>query len=298
VGTFLQTAYRKLVPSFFRRWVLRHRRARLDSRILDMVINHRDSMGFQEKYANELSFLSKEGFVCFPYAFTRKYVPDSIEVSFDEQCGLPYVKHGTRRLYFPDAMGTDDIRQYYNQILIEQDAHSPHRYLTPRFMPSPQAVIADIGAAEGNFSLEIIENAAHCYLFEPDDAWHIPLRQTFMPWREKVTVVPLFASNNVNERTTTLDAFFQDRQVDFIKMDAEGEEPHVIEGAHKTLRDKVKHVIACTYHKQNHFDLLSGMLAEIGFTIEASDQCMLFSFDTEQSPPFFRKGLIRGGRIS
>lgn len=47
-------------------------------------------------------------------------------------------------------------------------------------------MIADIGSAEGNFSLSNIENVKKVYLFESDKEWIEALEATFRPWRDKV----------------------------------------------------------------------------------------------------------------
>ena len=50
-------------------------------------------------------------------------------------------------------------------------------------------IVVDIGAADGNFGLSIIEKVSKLYLFEPQKSWHKALQATFKPWEDKVEIV-------------------------------------------------------------------------------------------------------------
>ena len=111
---------------------------------------------------------------------------------------------------------------WIRHIAVEQDSASPHRYLTDNFNVTEGSVIADVGAAEGNFSLSVIEKVAHTYIFEPDPAWVKALEATFAPWIEKVTIVQKLVGNQTTGNYITLDDYFRDKnKPDFIKADVD-----------------------------------------------------------------------------
>ena len=127
--------------------------------------------------------------VIFPYCFVRKYKLQNVVVYEDDSCGLLYVLQEGKRMYFPAAWSRGAVVKYYNGLLIEQDAQSPHRYEYGSFRVEQGDVVVDVGTAEGNFALLVAERARKLYLFEGDVSWLEPLRKTFEPWHEKVTIV-------------------------------------------------------------------------------------------------------------
>ncbi len=58
-----------------------------------------------------------------------------------------------KRLYFKKRWSENRIKRAYSDLMKEQDPESPHRYLTESFTIGENDVLADIGAAEANFSL-------------------------------------------------------------------------------------------------------------------------------------------------
>lgn len=50
-----------------------------------------------------------------------------------------------------------EVAAYYKSVLMEQDEDSPHKYLTKDFNVENSDVVVDVGVAEGNFSLDIID---------------------------------------------------------------------------------------------------------------------------------------------
>jgi len=74
--------------------------------------------------------------------------------------------HENKRLYFPENWNTERIRDCYNNLCIEQDKDSPHRYEADGYIVQEGDVIADVGAAEGIWALNYTEKAGKIYLFE------------------------------------------------------------------------------------------------------------------------------------
>lgn len=229
----------------------------------------------------------------FPYENTRKYSKNDIEVIYDISCKMNYVMHNGKRLYFP-ARFDKSIKNYYNALRKEQDAQSPHRYEVDGFIVREGDIIADVGAAEGNWALDNIEKAGRVYLFETDGFWVEALSKTFEPWKEKVTIVNKFVSNKNTKNETTLDEYFKDKRLDFIKADIEGAEISLLLGAKNVLADNSNlKLLICTYHRQDDGKRIKEILESSGYYTEYSQKYMLYINDPELEEPYIRRGLIR-----
>jgi len=90
---------------------------------------------------------------------------------YGNEKGMNYVMQEGKRLYFKKRWNVSRIKKAYADLLREQDENSPHRYLTNTFTVDKNDTIADIGAAEGNFSLSVVDKIRKIYLFERDNEW-------------------------------------------------------------------------------------------------------------------------------
>jgi hypothetical protein len=232
----------------------------------------------------------------FPYAFPLKYNPNNIIVYRDKNLNMRYVIHENKRLYFKKSWDKYLIQAYYNSLMIEQDVESPHRYETDGFQVGEGDVVVDVGGAEGNFALSIVEKASKVYIFESDQTWIEVLKATFAPWKEKVIISSRYVSNNDFSDNITLDNFFRNREkIDFIKADIEGAEIKLLEGCQEKLLTHVPlKIVLCTYHRQDDAIELNQVLVKNGFRTEFSKGYMIFPADPNIAPPFIRRGLIRG----
>ena len=265
-------------------------------RVRRKILGHYAS---REKTAEEtavIGYLAGHPLRVFPYDFVEKYSLSDVVVDFDTGKGLPYADYHGERLYYPRDMPGNEIRASLQKLLVEQDPASPHRYLTPAISPGPGDVVADIGSAEGTFSLDVVERAERLYLFEPEARWHEPLRATFGPWSDKVVVVPALVSDTDGHGSTSLDAFFRGREeeVHFLKVDAEGAEREVLAGAREVLtREHSQKGVICTYNRQDDGPDICRTLRELGFTASYSGGYMIYYFDEHIREPYLRRGLIR-----
>ena len=233
------------------------------------------------------------GFI-FPSEFTRNYHATNVEVFFDELNKTWYILHENKRLYFPINWKINEIQIYYNSLLVEQDIDSPHRYETKEFSVDYGDVIADVGAAEGIWALQNIEKASKVYLFECDPIWIDSLQKTFKPWQDKVVIVNKYASNTINENNVTMDGFFKNQEINFIKADIEGMELKLLEGCNKIIqRNKKIKLLLCTYHNENDAIELKNILEKSGLATEYSNGYMIFLYDMYLREPYIRRGLIR-----
>jgi hypothetical protein len=208
---------------------------------------------------------------------------------------MQYTMHENKRLYFKHGMDEETIKNYYSGLLLEQDIDSPHRYEYGDFKVDNEDVIVDVGTAEGNFALGVVERAKMLYLFEADKTWLPALKKTFEPWKEKVIINNNFVSDITEENTVRLDDYFEGSGINFLKMDVEGAELLVLTGAERLLRNS-KHIkiAACTYHRQDDAEKIEKVLSNMGFSIEFSKGYMIYKYDKFLGAPYLRKGLIRG----
>lgn len=227
----------------------------------------------------------------FNYDFERNY-HDNAEVFLDDSCGLYYVLFNQKRMYFArHYKNREEIITYYNSVLVEQDEKSPHYYSNVE----PDSVICDCGVAEGNFTLANIDNIKKAYLFEPDPEWAEALRYTFMPYKDRVIIIEKSVSNYNDESTVRLDSVvFED--VNFLKMDVEGEEIYALHGAIGVLERAKKMVCeVCTYHQEFAYGAIEQFLLAWGFNVQPSYGYMWYPIHMNPlRPPVLRRGLIRG----
>jgi hypothetical protein len=59
--------------------------------------------------------------------------------------------HNDKKLYFPECWSIKATIRYYNELLLEQDEKSPHRYETKDFTVKNGDVIVDIDRSGGRY---------------------------------------------------------------------------------------------------------------------------------------------------
>jgi len=200
-----------------------------------------------------------------------------------------------KKLYFKKRWSKKRIRLSFNELMKEQDPQSPHCYENEDFKVEKGDVFVDIGAAEGNFALSVVEEASRIILIESDKEWLEPLKATFEPWKDKITIVNKFAGDVNKARSITLDDYFGiDEKLSFLKIDVEGAELRLLNGCKRILRSgKPLKVAICTYHNAVDEQELNEILTQNGFKTSHSDGFMLVYTDRKLKAPYFRRGLIR-----
>lgn len=290
MNTIAAKAYRIFVPKFIRKKIL--------AKQLPIAIqNYYASL--PEKPSDEiqeaLDYLKTHPLAVFPYPFQDEYVAENIEVFEDREKGLRYVLQDGKKLYFKKRWGAKKIRNLYNLLSKEQDIRSSHRYLTSQFTFDDGEILVDVGAAEGNFALSIVEKASKIILFEADKEWIEPLNATFEPWKDKVQVIYKYVSDQTDSINTRLDDSIKPGSTPmFLKIDVEGAESRLLKGARRIFEEqKPLKVAICTYHKQNDEKEFNEFLVGKGFKTASSAGYMLFYFDKKMKAPYFRRGLLR-----
>lgn len=299
--TYRAQADNLMKSSFFEKLTSKKiRLSRLKSKVIDYLSSFpQEELPVDQRYI--LGYLKNHDLSVFPYPFPEEYKDSDIELFKDNDLNLYYTLWEGKKLYYKDGARPRKARVYFNSLRLEQDIRSPHRYLANGFDVGENDVIADVGAAEGNFSLSVIERAGYAYLFETDKRWIRALEATFAPWSHKVRIVQKFVSGQTEGNRIALDDFFKvDQRIDFIKADVEGAEEEVLRGARRLISDQKRLKIAvCTYHRQEDADALDALLSSLGFRNSFSDGYMLYYYGRSNvvREPYLRKAILRAVKV-
>ena len=282
---------KKFVPHFIRKTIG-------DMGRKNLVLNYYKNIPETDINSEELdaiSYLKQHSLCVFPYSFQDKYNQKEVEVLNDETLNLKYVLLEGKRLYFIRDFSISGIRINYTNLLLEQDLDSPHRYLTDDFNLSENDILVDVGSAEGNLPLAVIDKVKKVYLFEADENWLEPLRATFAPWKDKVEIINKFVSDKNDENHVSLDEFFKDKErFNVLKIDAEGAESDILKGAEKLLsQTNPMKVLICCYHKPNDEKEFSLFFNKHKFHTACSKGYMIFNDPKTFFPPYLRRGVMR-----
>lgn len=297
IGIFL-IVYRAITPEFIRDWMytIRVRLAlsqirRWEPKVLDSLQNSLEPISPSE--AIEIKdFINSKGLDTFPYLDLVAEDNFNILIGDDDRyC----VKHNSQIIYFKKQTTRQANFNYYKGLLKEQLPNSPHRYLSDFFQISEDAIIVDVGAAEGNFSMSLVNKVKKIYIFEANPDWIEALKISFEPYKEKVEIIHKFVSNSTYGESVALDDFFEGKQPPtFIKLDVEGNEDIVLGGASNLLLSESLQVAICTYHKHGDDKKYKDFFHQRGFLTEYSLRHMLFFEDFKNwQIPYFRKGVLR-----
>lgn len=274
-------------------WFHQRKKQKIRRRILSHFAQHPPQ---DHELQEAVGYLSKHTLSTFYGTFQDKYHADQVIVHTDTSNGLPYVITEGKRLYFKRSFNKRTVQLLYNILCVEQDRDAPHCYTDPAFGINEGDILADVGCAEGYFSLLHIEKLKTTYLFEQDREWIEALEATFSPWKEKVIIVPAFVSDKDDNEHVSLDNFFlqiSGKPV-FYKIDVEGAEASVLKGMNRLLKSTTAKIALCTYHHKEDFDVFSRFFEASGFRQRANPGLMIYQNDLDHmDPPFFRKCLIK-----
>lgn len=244
-----------------------------------------------------LDYIKKNGLDIFNYRFIEKYRNLPIDVAFDQGSGMFYVLYDGRPLYFSKQFDSEEkVASYFRFILLEQDVRSPHRYITDGFEVEEGDVVIDAGAAEGLFSLQVIDKASKLYIVETDEGWVEALRETFRNYGEKVVILQKFISSYDEGDIVSLDAVIHE-PVNYIKMDIEGNEWDALLGAKRIIGQskRLKSVICC-YHSDFDRVLIEDFMDKNGLCHSVGAGLIWYPLTVRQNYVSTRlnKAIVRG----
>lgn len=293
----IKSAYRNIIPFSIRVKIYFLLLGFKNKKQLNNLLENVSSVKLKPEIQERVNWLKKNTFTMIPYDFIKEY-KKSIKVEYDSERCLYYVFWKNKKMYWKRGVSPNIIASNVNAIFIEQDVRSPHCYLQKGdWYPQKDAIVADIGAAEGDFALDIIELVSKVYLFESDPAWIEALQATFSPWKEKVEIVKNYVGNG--KGYIRLDDYFTKKKIDFIKADIEGSEISMLLGGRETFTKKVQQTLICAYHRSDDEENIRSCLEMYGFNCEMSDGYLCFHCENGKDFPlsYFRHGLVYGKRI-
>ncbi len=259
---------------------------------------------FSRRYAQELDFVLHRTLRFVPYETDTPRFRE-IETVRGGKGKLPYAVVGGKKLFLMQGSPKREIQKYIAGLLEEQADNSPHLYVDrdDSFLkaehPSERPILIDVGCAEGNFTLEYIEQVREAYLIEGDSRWNEPLKETFAPWAEKVHIVNQFVADKSDEaaKQISLDDLFADchgKKI-FLKMDLEGWGLKALRGSTGLLKNNDVYVACACYHSDSEYEDIRKYLeaAHSDYAVWPSEGVCICWFDKTLSYPYFRRGMLR-----
>lgn len=230
------------------------------------------------------------------YDFVDEYTAIKRDVFFDNSCSMSYVIHKDKRMYFPREWDEQKITDYYNSVVMEQDCRSPHSYFSKGYVVEAGDIVVDVGAAEGIFSLDVLDIAKEIYVIEAESYWVEALQQTFKNYPDKVHIVHGFVDSVSEGDRISLDDLLAGKEINYIKMDIEGYERAAINGAQKILANADKLTCAiCAYHCHGDEEWLKSIFLKLGYKIDTSAGYMCPNWSIESViDAELRRGLVFG----
>ncbi len=279
------------------------RKSALYNRIMDYFYSN----PFEE-YHTEIAFLkTKRSIQVFPYLQIKKL--ERVIAEYDAQKKMPYVYHeDSKKLYFPKGWTVEMAKATYCKYIEVENLlggnfceKSPHQYQSENIKVIEGDIVFDIGSAEALFALDCVELAKKIFVIEENSKWLEPLEATFEPYKDKVIIINKRLSDINDSENVTIEHCLANIEFNsvFIKMDIEGGEKEVVAKNEAILiLNKNIRLACCTYHHHDDAEKLESAFSALGYNTEFSDGFMLFHYDNNIQPPFFRKGLIRAKRIT
>lgn len=256
-----------------------------------------------QPYIHEIQFVKENGICHFPYEQKKRL--HEVSTGYDKKFQLPYVIHNGKRLFFPHDYSIEKAEKQYREFIETENLlgggytnKAPHQYQTETFKVEKGDVFVDVGAAEGLVALDVVERASKLYIIESDSYWIPALKATFMPYKDKCTIIHKLVSDKNTFSSITLEhLLLQEKSKHiFIKMDIEGHETQVLK-ASKDYFSKASNIkiACCTYHKHHDAEYIASYFSQLNYKYEFSDGWMIHWLLDEGPiyPPFFRHGLIR-----
>ena len=176
----------------------------------------------------------------------------------------------SRILYWPKECPIDGIYQVTSETFDKEDWHYYQKKHTEIV---PGEILLDIGAAEGLFSLTVVDKCQKLILIEPNDYFMKALKKTFAPYQNKVSLFNVAVGSKNSEiifnsdsligrvvgdnkvgtkmQLTKIDDLIPDTPITFLKADLEGFEIEMLKGAEKTIKLNKPKIAITAYHKEN-----------------------------------------------
>lgn len=231
----------------------------------------------------------------------NQYVQDEgyALVQWDNMENMPFIMIEDKKMYYPYDTVFEEYegKKIVRNVMQEQQSTSPHLYIKDDICVEKGDIIADVGVAEGDFSIRFIDKASKIYLFEGDKKWKKPLEKTFEKFKDKIVFIDKYIGQRTENNQVCLDDIIHE-SINFLKMDIEGEECKALLGAKKLLNRSNAKCAICSYHRYGDEETIKNILNIYGYCTSVSDGYMFFYHDINIfSTLDFRRGIVYGRKI-
>lgn len=236
-----------------------------------------------------INILSKNNKLMIPFNINFD-IKNDITLEYDID-GYPYIYYLKHKVFFPLNYEYQDILGSLNTHLLEQHNDSPHQYYVDCNKIGHTAIL--IGASDGFFAIDIINNFNKIYLIESDIMWIEPLSRTFKSYNNKISIINKYVSDITVNDTIKLDDLFATYRysIDYLQADVEGAAINLLNGAKNILEIfKPTLSIAC-YHNHDEAENLQNFIS-LYYKHYFFSNRFVYMWMNKLKPPFFRKGII------
>ena len=185
------------------------------------------------------------------------------------------IRSVSARLFWPKSLPLFDLYKVVTECFYENDSHF---YEVPETRVALNDVVLDCGAAEGIFSLSVLERAQYIVAFEPLAIFIKSMQKTFAQHTSKVSIQPFALSDiegnaflsgaslygtvvngtakgNIPIKITTIDKWSEQSglRINFIKGDLESFEYKVLHGGAESIRRDKPKIAMTVYHQGNNW---------------------------------------------
>lgn len=244
-----------------------------------------------ESISEAIKMLNTNNKLMIPFKFINKYDKINYEIIHDD-FGYPAVKINNNLIFFPKETTNKDILGSVKTHFIEQDEESPHKYFIDKSQLFGHTAIL-VGASDGLLALDLIDSFKHIYLIESDKNWIEPLKKTFCLFKEKITILNIYASDISTGNQKKLDDIFKsyEHSIDFLQADVEGAAGILLKGAENMLYDHMPKIAIACYHTHNEASDIKNILEKFNYKTSFS-QKFVYNWNHYLQEPFIRKGVI------
>jgi FkbM family methyltransferase len=266
--------------------------------------------------------LFREHFIEYPYFKVLGFFKDINEIHYEEanhDDSIKLIKIADYKIYWPKTIPHEPVISAYKSVLYNE-ADNYFRF----YSPQKDDIVFDLGACEGFFSLYLRNKVRKVYVFEPFPelcgALSLTLSEDIQRGSAEICnyavgnregVVDFFVDDDLDGSTVeshrinntilkeisvpmiALDKFVSDRGIDrvsMIKMDVEGAEYSVLEGARKVIKEFKPDLLVSAYHYPHDYERLAQLLINSNYNIYLGP--LVMTTQHGQGRPWYRYALI------
>ena len=251
---------------------------------------------FKNENLRVYEFVKNHSLVMYPYEWFHNVKDIPVEIHDDRGCGMKYAIYNGKKMYYPINSSAEQIAGSINFFIKEQMLQSPHCYRPNAFHNIFKGdIVVDGGAAEANFSLDIIDMAKKIYIYEGEARWIAALEKTFQDYQDRVVIIDKFLDSSVHRGYETIDNTVTEKEINFIKMDIEGYELKALYGAKEHIRNSSNlRLSICAYHNHEDAEMLSWYLQSLNCKCHVGEGKLFRTDDSiwQSRVPDLRHGMI------